>query len=144
MTTNIIIRKATLKDIKKVREIANVPGLQISGEECAPSEKWYKGFIKFKQMFYVAESNGQVIGFLTGDIIRDFGYVWESGVLPEFRSRGIGSLLLEKFVDECEKKKLRFVVCYGHANEKTLNFFRKHKFIEGGTYKELRLDLKNF
>jgi ribosomal protein S18 acetylase RimI-like enzyme len=144
MKSDIIIRKATMKDIKRVREIANVPGLQISGEECAPSEKWYKSFVKFKQMFYVAEVEGKIVGFLTGDKIRDIGYVWEAGVLHEFRSRGIGGLLLNKFIEECEKKKLRFVVGYGHANEKTLGFIKKHKFLIGDSYKEIRRDLKNF
>jgi len=138
------IRKANKNDINKIREIANVPGLQIAGEERAPSKKWYSSFIKEKQMLYVAEDREEIIGFLTGEKVRDMGLLWEIGVKPEFRSKGIGSILLKKFKEECNKKKLRFIVAYGYLNKKTLDFFKHNNFIEGGTYKELRLDLKNY
>lgn len=138
----IIIRKATRKDIAIVREIANVPGLKAAGDDEAPPVRWYAPLIR--KMFYVAEIDGKVVGFLTGEKIRNIGFLWEIGVFPKFRSHGIGSMLLEKFIDECNKKKLVVMVAYGSNNESTLGFFRKHKFIEGGVYKELRLNLKHF
>ncbi|MEI7718315.1 MAG: GNAT family N-acetyltransferase [archaeon] len=142
MTNKIIIRKATIKDIKAVREIANVPGLKAAGDDEAPPARWYSPLIK--KMFYIAEVDGEVVGFLTGENLRNIGLLWEIGVFPKFRSQGIGSILLKKFIDECNKKKLVVMIAYGSNNENTLGFFRKHKFIEGGTYKELRLNLKNF
>jgi N-acetylglutamate synthase-like GNAT family acetyltransferase len=141
-TEQLIIRKATKKDIKAVREIANVPGLRAAGDDCAPPERWYVPLLK--ENFYIAEDDGKVVGFLTGEKIRNIGLLWEIGVLPEFRSRGIGSLLLNKFRKECDNKKLVVMIAYGHVDKKTLDFFRKHKFIEGDTYKELRLNLKHF
>jgi len=145
MTEKIIIRKANEKDITAVRAIANVPGLQVAGEERAPGEKWFKAFIKEKQMFFVAEIKKEVVGFIIGErTTGNIGYLWEMGVRLDLRSKGIGSLLLKKFIDGCEKRKLRFAIAYGHANKKTINFFKKHKFIEGDNYKEIRRDLKDF
>ena len=101
------------------------------------------GFV-VDQLQFFDEVDGEVIGFLTGENLRNIGLLWEIGVFPKFRSRGIGSMLLKKFIDECNKKKLVVMIAYGSNNKNTLGFFRKHKFIEGGTYKELRLNLKCF
>ena len=137
-----MIRKATKKDILIVREIANVPGLKATGDNESPPARWYVPLLK--KMFYVAEINGEVVGFLTGEKLRNIGFLWEIGVFPKFRSRGVGSMLLKKFIDDCNKEKLVVMIAYGSNNKNTLGFFRKHKFIEGGTYKELRLNLKHF
>ncbi len=104
MKEKIIIRKATMKDILAVRQVANVPGLKATGDDDAPPARWYVPLIK--EMFYVAEIDGEVVGFLTGEKLRNIGFLWEIGVFPKFRSHGIGSMLLNKFIDECNKKKL--------------------------------------
>jgi len=139
----IKIRNATEKDIKEAIDISNVSGLQISGEQRAPSEKWFKAFIQEKQFFYVAEIDKKVVGVLIAErVTGDIGYLWEVGVKKDLRSKGIGSLLLKKFIEECKKRKFRFIIGYGYLNEGSLSFTRKHKFVEGESYKEVRLDLE--
>jgi len=141
----VIIRKANKNDIAQVRELSNIPGLQVAGESRAPSEKWFNSFIEEKQLFFVAEKATKIVGFIVGErVTGNIGYLWEIGTNQNLRSKGIGSSLLNKFVEECEKRKFRFIIAYGHENKKTLNFFRKNNFISGADYKELRLDLKNF
>ncbi len=136
------IRKATIKDIEEIRKISNQKALRSTGENRAPSERWLTAFIKEKQIFFVADKNKEVYGFILGEqVTGDLGYLWLIGVKKEFRSKGIGKLLLNEFIHECKKRKLRSIITYGTYNKKTLNFYKKNNFFGGEKCLELKLRL---
>ncbi|NCN86689.1 GNAT family N-acetyltransferase [archaeon] len=136
------IRKATKKDIEQIRKIADVEELRVTGGDRAPSERWFNAFIKEKQMFLVAEEDKKIVGFILGErVTGDLGYLWEIGVEKKLRSKGIGKLLLNEFIKESKKRKLRSIITYGCYNKKTLNFFKKNNFFHGEKCEELKLRL---
>jgi len=56
-------------------------------------------FVHFRQTSFVAEDNGNRVGFLTGFISQTFpeeAYIHFAGVHPEFRQRGVGRALYER------------------------------------------------
>ena len=133
------IRPAIENDIKLVQEIADVPELRVTGEKRPPSERWLKAFIDEKQIFLIAEINKELVGFILGErTTGDLAYLWEVGISKNFRRKGIGKVLLNSFVKECKKRKLRSIITYSHLNERTLNFFKNNEFFEGEDCRELK------
>lgn len=136
------IRKATEKDIEEVREIANIKELRVTGGKRAASHRWFNAFIKEKQIFFIVQEKKEICGFILGErVTGDLGYLWLIGVKKEFRSKGLGKLLLNKFIKECKKRKLRSIITYGDYNKKTLNFYKKNNFFSGEKCLELKLKL---
>jgi len=92
------ILPANLLDLNALRYLEKV---------CFPQDAWalfdliavlsFGGVIRLK-----AVENGQMIGFVAGDPRPSEGFSWIAtlGVLPEYRSRGIGRALLET----CERQ----------------------------------------
>lgn len=74
----------------------------------------------------------------------EYGTVPELYVRPEFRSKNVGQLLLEKAVEFAEKrdwKRIEVTTPPLPEFERTLNFYQKNKFeISGG--KKLKIDIK--
>ena len=57
-------------------------------------------FVHFRQTGFIAECDGKVVGFLVGFLSQTLGneaYIHFVGVHPEFRKRGIGEALYERF-----------------------------------------------
>src|SRR5262245_21923670 len=56
-------------------------------------------FVHFRQTSFVAEANGNLVGFLTGFVSPTFpqeAYIHFVGVHPEFRRRSVGRALYER------------------------------------------------
>jgi ribosomal protein S18 acetylase RimI-like enzyme len=59
-------------------------------------------FVHFRQTSFVAEHDGNVVGFLVGFVSQTFSaeaYIHFVGVHPEFRKRGLGCALYERFFE---------------------------------------------
>ena len=59
-------------------------------------------FVHFRDTSFVAENDGALAGFLCGVLAQtytDEGYVHFVGVNPDFRGRGVGRMLYERFFD---------------------------------------------
>src|SRR3989304_4655881 len=109
---NLTVRAMEPDDISHVMEID-----RLSGGRGAIT---YQGQIDFflggeLGLSYVAEMDGQVVGFLMGRILerRYAPYVgaWVEilGVAPELQRRGIGHRLLEAFLEGCRGKGIQEV-----------------------------------
>ncbi|MEK7513880.1 MAG: GNAT family N-acetyltransferase [Patescibacteria group bacterium] len=86
---------------------------------------------------WIAEANGKIIGYL-------IGWIWikrawrpiktaeleNMFVLPEYRSKGVGSALVKEFIRWCEKKKIKSVeVWTQYKNEIGKQFYQTNKFV---------------
>lgn len=60
-------------------------------------------------MFFVAEMEGEVIGFAIGRRAADEGEVLNVAVLPERRGQGVGRRLLEKLIAKMEAEGVKSV-----------------------------------
>ncbi len=99
------IRKATQEDFLRVHQFT---------AGCPPMENYpehvYKIILRyFANCCFVAEEEGQIIGFAMGIIPQSFPgtfFLWEMGVAPSYQRQGIGGELVG--VIENEMKKLGF------------------------------------
>ena len=90
-----ILRKATLEDIPEIYRIELL---------CFPDPWEYKALFEMMAVyltsFYIAESDGRVVGFSAGAIEETgdemYGHVCNIAVSPDMRGMGIGRLLLRK------------------------------------------------
>ncbi len=140
----IKIRKAEIKDCRQVYELCRVPGLvNPSGEP--PKIWWIESFIKEKQMFYVAETNKDIIGFVIGErTCGNLGYLWMLAIKKEFQGKGLGKKLLKLAERECRRRKLKAIICYGFAkNNRALKLLKKQKYEQGEKYYEFIKFLKS-
>jgi ribosomal protein S18 acetylase RimI-like enzyme len=69
-------------------------------------------FIHFRETSFVAEKEGQLIGFLTGFLSQTFtdeAYIHFVGVHPDFRQAGLGRTLYERFFEVMRQSGRRVV-----------------------------------
>ncbi len=128
----ITIRKGVLKDCKELVELAKIPELK-TPSGYYPSFEWFQAIIKEKQILVVAEENKKIVGFNMGErIAGDWAISHLIMVNPAYRNKGVGSMLVKAFEDECIRRKFGGVVLYAYANNKnTVDFFKKKKYNEG-------------
>lgn len=131
------IQRANLRDCKQVHELCKIPGLlNPSGEP--PKIWWIESFVREKQMFFVVEEDKKIIGFILGErTTGNIGYIWMLAVKKNFQGRGIGKELIRKFEEECEKKKIKVIVCYGfEKSNSALSLLKNMNYEIGKKYYE--------
>ncbi|HET7627846.1 MAG TPA: GNAT family N-acetyltransferase [Bacillales bacterium] len=97
-------------------------------------------FVHFRDTSFVAEENGQVIGFVIGFISQTFpseAYIHFVGVDPAYRKQDIGRKLYEIFIKTVRKKHCQTIRCItSPVNQKSIAFHTKLGFaIEPGDAK---------
>jgi ribosomal protein S18 acetylase RimI-like enzyme len=85
-------------------------------------------FYELGQNALVAEDDGSVVGFLLGFVAPTdppLGYVHLVGIHPDFRRRGVGKQLYERFIERCRvgrAKNLKAITSVG--NQGSVDFHR--------------------
>ena len=142
----MLIRDATADDLDAIIRIDE----QISGIE--KSAYWHDAYTEYQRhldsrFFLVAEQDGEVMGFIMGEIrawefgSEPCGWVFAIGIKQEIALSGIGSSLLDKLCDCFRQKgvtKVRTMTAK-QANE-LLSFFRSQGLM-AGPYLQLEKDL---
>ena len=131
------LRKAKLEDCNEVYELCRVKGLvNPSGEP--PKRWWIEAFVREKQIFFVAEENGRVIGFALGErTTGDIAIFHMLAINEAYRGKGIGQRLMDLFEEEAKKRKLKVILTYGYANNKVVDhILKKRNYEKGSKYYE--------
>jgi len=71
-------------------------------------------FVHFRQTSFVAEHGGNIVGFLVGFVSQTFSneaYIHFAGVHPEFRKKGLGCALYDRFIEDVKKIGCNLVRC---------------------------------
>jgi len=103
MEASITIRNGTPDDYERITKLM-------------PS--WWNGrdltgmvlkifFVHFRDTIFIAEEDGEMVGFLMGffsQYYTDQAYIQFAGIHPDWRKRGLGRILVERFLDACRKK----------------------------------------
>lgn len=79
-------------------------------------------FTHFRDTSFIAEQNGDIVGFLNGFFSQSFpdeAYIHFVGVHPEYRGVGIARLLYEKFFETVSARGTRLVRCVTAPINKT-------------------------
>ncbi|NCN86688.1 GNAT family N-acetyltransferase [archaeon] len=140
---NIIIEKATLKDIdfiiEGIKEICKIEKEPV--DKKSELKKVITREIKEKEVF-MAKLDGQVMGFLEvlfskkepyginyGDEKKQYCWVNNMYVIKKFRKKGIGKLLFKKLEEICKKRKIdKIMLDVFEVNFKAHKFYDKIGF----------------
>jgi GNAT superfamily N-acetyltransferase len=145
---DIKIRKATVKDLESIQIL--------NGKLCLNEHKKFDytvdsnfPFSKQGKTYFleritkkngcvlVALENKKIIGYIAGGITKQESYrtieklaeAENMFILEDFRNKGVGSELLDKFVDWCKSKNVnRIKVISSSANSKSISFYNKNGF----------------
>ncbi len=144
---DLIIRRANVEDVEIIQKLSNElveyemeQGFDSYEKDWAMSVETQKYYIDLIENQYVsvAELDNKVVGYIAGCVYNDFTYSYYEGmtaeainlfVLAEYRAYGIGSKLMNSFVEWCKKNNARRVmVTASSKNEKTIKFYRNIGF----------------
>ena len=146
--TEILIRKATLKDLPEIQQLSNDlitsdaqfdQGLKKEWSFSEDGKKYLTSRIKGRKgTCFVAESKGKIVGYLTGGIRRfekwrPFKRAELDNIFIQagFRSQGIGKELIGKYLDWCQSKGVERVFLHAvDANQRARKFYKTHGFHE--------------
>jgi ribosomal protein S18 acetylase RimI-like enzyme len=85
-------------------------------------------FIHFQNTSFVAESNGEMAGFLVGFFSQTYkneAYIHFAGVNPNFRRQGVGKTLYKKFFEVCKNNSIDIVrSCTSPINKLSILFHK--------------------
>lgn len=146
--TFVLIRNALEFDVRAVKEAVTAYVAENEGQVWEPDEfqktdaeefEWIRGMMTNPaNILLLAEVDGQVVGnidFHAGDRRRTahHGEIG-MGILPEWRSRGVGSILMKSLFDwiktlpQIEKVNLRVLA----SNRRAIGLYKKFGFVEEG------------
>ena len=136
----MVVQFGTLADItswmKLVKEVKwNFPGLE-TDEAFEEHKKTVMNFISQKRALCVKEQ-GEVVGVLL--FSRKYNMICCLAVKPEFRNRGIASMLIKKAFNELDSDKDIVVSTFREGDDKgaaARAFYKKFGFVEGELIEE--------
>lgn len=99
---NITTREATINDLDILLKIEMTCFVSPWNEE----QLLYELNENPVSNFFIAEVNGQVVGFYDYWVTFDSATISQIAVLPEYRRKGIGSFLLQEIIDDCSAKRV--------------------------------------
>ena len=144
---DLVIRRATIEDVEIIQKLSNQL-VEYEMEQCFDiytkdwalsdeTKKYYVDLIE-NQYVLVAEVDNKVVGYIAGCIYKDFTYSYYEGltaeainmyILGEYRAYGIGSKLMNSFVEWCKHNKAkRVMVTASSKNEKGIKFYHNCGF----------------
>ena len=109
-------------------------------EKICFSEPWsataLKDSAKNGTKFFLAETNGEIAGYIGIDTVLDEGYITNIAVFPEFRKMGVASALLKYTESFANKNKLSFITLEVRvSNSAAIKLYEKHGFKKEGQRK---------
>lgn len=159
---NIIIRKAKIEDLSIIQDLNH----KLFENE----EKWHPTYVgswpyseKGIQFFterineltgviFVAEQEGKIIGYLCGGWFRSYAFRKETSfvdldnmyVLEEYRSKGVGSILITEFINWAKSKNIEIIrVDSVYENERAINFYTNKGFKKHSVLLEINIKKDN-
>ena len=130
------IRRMTEADLPRVKEIDKElvgPHRSISWPLRIEAHWWvYRGLPNF-----VAEVDGELVGFILGDIrgveygTEIGGWIDMMGVAPKRQSMGVGRMLVETFCAECQKQGVKVMVIVMGSDKRLVKFWNSVGFRRG-------------
>lgn len=124
----VILRGMCYEDLSQITEIEKIcfslPWSKESFEKELENELAY---------YQCAEENGKIMGYMGMWRILDECHITNVAVLPEYRTKGIASMLINKMVEICKCSEiLTMTLEVRESNFPAINLYKKFGFIEVG------------
>ena len=136
MDAGLKIRSIEASDLKRIEEIDNalVGSHRALSWPLAAEANWW---VKRPMLNFVAEVDGEVVGFLLGDIravefgTSKSGWIDIIGVMPQHQGRGIGKNLVAAFCEECQKAGAKVRIVIRGDDKRLIDFWTTVGFHKG-------------
>ena len=114
---NIMIRKTLEKDLLRICEISNEPGLSNNSKEGGiVYYDWYLELLNLTDLFFTYELDGECVGFVLGEKLLCQGtMLWSVGVLNKYQNRGFGVKLLKHYEEKCKELGITWIYLGGYV-----------------------------
>lgn len=87
-------------------------------------------FLKnYPEGFIVAEDKGKIVGYIIYSVSDDKGMIVSIGVLPDYRRRGTGQMLLEYVLNLLRRKVRSIELQVSLSNSAAIRLYQKNGFI---------------
>lgn len=133
MAQEIVIRKAELRDMRRVFELSNDPLVRANSIHSEPiswstHEKWFANILVNPSVrFYLAESaDGELIGQVRFEK-REDGWLISISLVAEFRGKGLAQIVLIKAMEISEQQSFIAEIC--SDNDASLSLFKRCGFV---------------
>ena len=124
----IIIRGMNYKDLDQIVDI----------EKICFSLPWSKGAFENELLnelayYQCAEDYGKIAGYMGMWRIIDECHITNVAVLPEYRNKGIGGMLIKKMIEICRCSEISAMTLeVRKSNIPAINLYKKFGFVEEG------------
>ncbi len=123
-----IIRGMLNKDIDQLMTIERIcfalPWSKASLEKELTNELAY---------YQVVEVSGKIAAYMGMWRIIDECHITNLAVLPEYRNKGLGSMLIEKMIEICRSSEISYMTLEVRvSNEPAINLYTKYGFVAAG------------
>ena len=143
----ILIREATYSDLEKIKflwlklaeEMYKIEEYIYPSRENA--ERWFLSVLSTlrerRGKVFIAQIGGEIVGFIYFtyslemflDVSKRVAFISDMYVKPRFRRQGIGSLLMEKCLEELKNLDIKYVrLSVLSNNVLAIRFYEKHGF----------------
>ncbi len=121
----VYIRKFAKSDVNQVSEIA-----QISLKESYDEELYISIHNYWPEGFLVASLDNYILGFISGVIVsKDTSRILMLAVRPSHRKKGIGSNLLQSFIESSAQKGMKKITLEVRvSSDNAMKFYRERGF----------------
>lgn len=126
----ITFKKATLKDIGLILKIQRGDGFK---HAYYLTSRRLKELFKRGEIFYIAYLGEDAAAFTALDIEKRVKIHFLS-VMKKFSGQGIGSLLVEKIINEAKRRKKVMIYVYVEADSPLEKFLKANKFKKAGYF----------
>ncbi|MGB4440145.1 MAG: ribosomal protein S18-alanine N-acetyltransferase [Sedimentibacter sp.] len=125
---SVLIRNMNSNDIDQITEIE---------KKCFSlpwSKESFEGELKNEHAYYeCAEENENVVGYMGMWKILDECHITNVAVLPEYRNRGIASMLIDKMIGVCKCSEIKNMTLeVRESNTTAINLYKKFGFFSVG------------
>ena len=141
----VYIRRANINDLNSIQELNNTLfDLEFNNYDNTLKQLWpflkdgkeYFEYAIKNEIVLVGEVDEKIVGYLAGTISEQLSYLTESFaeidnmcVNEEYRSLGIGTLLIDEFKKYCKEKNIQNIKVTAYAkNSKAIQFYMKNGF----------------
>lgn len=143
---NITIREVTIKDLD---EVTKVEEKCFPKAEAATKKSLEDRINTFKESFFIAELDNEVIGFINGAVINetvisdelyenshlhvkdgDYQTIFGLDVIPRYRNKGIAAKLMNHMIDKAKKDYRKGVILT--CKDRLIDYYEKFGYINKG------------
>ena len=127
MALSFVIRKTREEDIEKIYQIEKVSFPY-------PYSPWdFRYYLEVEgDYFFVAESEGEVIGYIIATLWKDLLTIVSLAVTPERRQEGVATALLKNIEEKCRDRVQRIELQVRVSNRAAIALYEKMGFEKGG------------